>query len=157
MQRLADMATSSDLCAFNIQWTPLPSKAWSATKSHRNYLKFRSYLTGNTLCLRYKEPPLSAIYVQWVTSSCRGCSGGGIHFGMKKYITFSYRRTFSSYLEQWYLTWGKRGHLTGYVKLKKIYIFRDKHWIIGVRFRVNHKRPGSKDIRLTGQNHINNW
>jgi hypothetical protein len=39
---------------------------------------------------------------------------------------------------------------------KKNVLFRDKHWIIRARFRVSHRRPGRKDIRLTGQNHINN-
>jgi hypothetical protein len=27
-------------------------------------------------------------------------------------------------------------------------LFRDKHWIIGARFRVSHRRPGRKDIRF---------
>jgi hypothetical protein len=35
-------------------------------------------------------------------------------------------------------------------------IFPQKLRIIRARFRVNHRRPGRKDIRLTGQNHICN-
>jgi hypothetical protein len=52
--------------------------------------------------------------------------------------------------------------LQGVCKIECIFmctciLFLDKHWLIWARFRVSHRRPGHKDIRLTGQNHINNW
>jgi hypothetical protein len=44
----------------------------------------------------------------------------------------------------------------GYVKLGKNMLFHDKRWVIRARIKVNQRRPGRKDIRLTGQDHINN-
>jgi hypothetical protein len=65
--------------------------------------------------------------------------------------------------------WGggvTRKLLTGYVKSKYIYICiyiyiykssSDKGWIMRARFRVSHRRPGCKEIRLRGQNLSNNY
>jgi hypothetical protein len=47
------------------------------------------------------------------------------------------------------IIWGTRNHLTGYIKLGKK-LCCHKHRIIRARFRVSHRRPGSKDIRSGG-------
>jgi hypothetical protein len=62
-------------------------------------------------------------------------------------------------LGQWFSTCGTPRHLRGYGKTScgVCKIGKENYFvIIMARFRVIHRRPGRKDIGLTGQNHINN-
>jgi hypothetical protein len=61
------------------------------------------------------------------------------------------RSSFLFHLTWYSWTWGTqnpggtRRHLTGYVTLKNNILLPDKHWIIGTKFRVGHRRPERKE------------